>query len=100
MSDDELLSDPAIEQIAAAQLGDAAREFRDGDLCRYMLGIADQEIRLAQEAMEDVDPENKGALVKLQFKAKVARQFRQWLDETIHKGDEAIQEFKNGQQKN
>lgn len=77
--------------VTEALLGDEARKFMDSDLCRYMIGIADQEIALAQEALENVPANDTVAVMELQFKAKVARQFKQWLDETIDKGDSALE---------
>ena len=83
--------------VAEALLGDEAKQFMESDLCKYMLGIAEQEIALAQEALENVNPSDTEAVRDLQFKAKVARQFRQWLDETIDKGDSALEVLRDEQ---
>lgn len=52
--------------------------------------MAHQEVQVAQEALEKVDPEDTKEITRLQNQAKLARHFEQWLAELITKGDTAI----------
>ena len=85
------------ELIAAAELGEEARMFIESDLGKVMLGLADQQVLAALDAMEDVDPTDTEAIRKLQNKAKMGRQFRAWLYELLDDGQNAMEVFKNGQ---
>ena len=82
------------ELIAAAELGEEARNFLDSDLGKCLLGMAQQEVALAQEALERVDPADTEAVRKLQNQAMLGRQFEQWLLELLDKGESALQVFK------
>lgn len=78
------------ELIAEAEIGDAARKFVESELGKTLLGMAQQEIALAQEALETVDPTNIEKVRALQNQAKVGRNFEQWLAELISKGENAL----------
>ena len=82
------------ELIAEAELGEEARHFLESDLGKCLLGMAQQEIALAQEALERVDPANAEAVRKLQNQAQLGRQFEKWLLELVDRGDTAIKVFK------
>jgi hypothetical protein len=78
------------ELIAEAEIGDKAREFVESELGKTLLGMAQQEVTLAQEELETVDPSNTEKIRALQNQAKVARNFEQWLIELISKGENAL----------
>jgi len=80
----------ADELIAEAEIGDEAREFIASDLGKTLLGMAEQEVKLAQEALETVEPSDEKKITALQNQAKVARNFEQWLVELISKGENAL----------
>ena len=86
--------------IAEAEIGDEAKRFVESDLGKTILGIAEQEVKAAQEALESVDPMQPEAVRALQNQAKVARNFEQWLVELIDKGENALQAWRqaNGTQ--
>jgi hypothetical protein len=81
------------ELVAAAELGDEAKRFLESDLGRCLLGMAEQEVQLAQEALAEVDPTDTEAIRKLQNHAKLYRQFNDWLKELLDKGEAALQAF-------
>lgn len=81
------------ELIAVAEIGEEARNFLKSDLCRTMLGLADQQITLAQEALEGADCTDSEAIRKLQNEARLGRQFSAWLNDLVQDGDNAMQIF-------
>ena len=88
------MSEANDELIAAAELGEEARNFLESDLGKCLLGMAQQEVALAQEALERVDPADTEAVRKLQNQAMLGRQFEQWLLELLDKGESALEVFK------
>lgn len=84
--------------IADAELGKEAREFLEGTLGTYLIGLANQELMLAQEELENVNPNDLNAVRDLQNKAKVSRWFVQWLKELVDKGDSALSVWKQQQE--
>jgi hypothetical protein len=85
------------ELIAEAELGDEARKFLDGDLGKWLVGCAEQEVQAAQEALETADPNNEKAIRDLQNKAWRGRRFKEWLAELVSRGEGAIAAFKQQQ---
>jgi hypothetical protein len=81
------------ELVAAAELGDEAKRFLESDLGRCLLGMAEQEVQLAQEALAEVDPTDTEGIRKLQNQAKLYRTFNEWLKELLDKGEAALQAF-------
>jgi hypothetical protein len=81
------------ELVAAAELGDEAKRFLESDLGRCILGMAEQEVQLAQAALAEVDPTDTEGIRKLQNHAKLYRQFNDWLKELLDKGEAALQAF-------
>ena len=79
--------------IAEAELGEQARLFLDSELGKVMVGLADQEVLLAQELLGEVDPTNTKEITKLQNDIKVGRWFTKWLNELVAAGDQAISVF-------
>jgi hypothetical protein len=86
------------ELIAEAEIGGAADDFLASDLGRCLLGMALQEVHSAQEALETVNPTDVAAIERLQNKAKLGRQFEQWLTELVGKGEEALETLKQQQE--
>ena len=84
--------------IAAAELGEEARAFLESDLGKCLLGMAQQEVAMAQEALEKVDPVKVLEITKLQNHARVGRWFEQWLYELLDKGESALEVFKQQQE--
>jgi len=82
--------------IAEAELGEEARQFLESDLGKCLMGMADQEAILAQEALGEVDPHNTIEIQRLQNHIKVSKWFRQWLYELLDKGESALEVFKHG----
>ena len=82
------------ELIATAELGDDTKRFLESDLGRCLIGMAEQEIAAAQEALLTVAPMDTEGITKLQNQAKVALYFKQWLAELVDKGNAAIEVFK------
>jgi len=78
------------ELIAEAEIGDEARKFVESDLGKTLLGMAQQEVARAQEELETVDPSDTKKLIALQNQAKNGRNFEQWLNELISKGEQAL----------
>lgn len=78
------------ELVAEAEIGDKAREFVESELGKTLLGMAQQDILRAQEALETVDPSDTEKVRTLQNQAKVARNFEDWLTELISKGENAL----------
>lgn len=88
---------PDEELIAETLIGEEARKFVESDLGKTVLGMADQEIRSAQEALESVNPTDVAAIEKLQQQAKFGRSFNAWLSELITRGEQALQAYKQQQ---
>lgn len=82
------------ELIAEAELGKAAEEFLASDLGRVLIGMADQEVALAQEELEGAPATDSVKIREIQNRAWRARQFKQWLAELVDKGKQAIEIFK------
>lgn len=76
--------------IAAAELGDEARKFMESDVGKFLIGVADQERRKAEEELGETSPENKEAIIKLQRVIWNAKHFRGWIEELIHNGNQAL----------
>lgn len=85
--------------IAEAELGDEAKKFIESDLGKCLLGMAQQEVALAQEALETVVPTDVEKIRTLQNQAKLGRQFEQWLLELLDKGESALEVWKDTQEK-
>lgn len=78
------------ELIAAAEIGDQARQFLESELGICVLGIAKQQIEAAWLALESVDPTQTEKIRSLQNKAQLGRQFEQWLRELLQDGENAM----------
>ncbi len=87
------MSEESDGLIAAAELGEQARKFLDSELGKVLIGLADQEVQLAQELLGEVNPTDTGAITELQNKVKVGKWFTQWLHELVDEGDQAISVF-------
>lgn len=86
------------ELIAHAELGEEARKFVESDLYRCIVGIAEQEISLAHEKLEEVDAENTLRIRELQNEIARYRKFERWLNELVAKGSEALVAWKQRQE--
>lgn len=94
------LSEPKIDElIAEAELGEEARNFLKGNLGQWLIGCAEQEIQSAHEDLENVKPTEKEKIRELQNQAWRARSFSKWLVELVSRGENAIQSYKQQQQR-
>lgn len=64
----------------------AVERFLNSEVGELLLGMAQQEVQQAQEALLSVDPENTKAIRDLQQHAKVGRWFEHWLKELVTRG--------------
>ena len=76
--------------IDAAELGEEAKRFLESDLGKTLLARAEQETLAAMEQMLLTDPTDTKAIVALQNRAALGRQFPQWLMEIINIGENAL----------
>ena len=67
----------------------------ESELGRTLLGMAEQEAEDARLGLETVDPDNKKEITKLQNQAALGRMFKQWLEELIEKGNNAIEIYRH-----
>lgn len=81
------------ELVASAELGEQAKLFLESELGKVLIGLAHNEIELAREAMDDVDPADTKAITELQNKIKVGKWFTQWLLELVQDGEQSISVF-------
>jgi hypothetical protein len=82
------------ELIATAELGDEAKRFLESDLGKCLLGMAQQEVESAREALETTSPMDYLKVRELQNQAWLGRHFNQWLLELLHKGEAALVIYK------
>ena len=91
MTDEDALSAEAI-------LGDEAKRFLEGDLGRYMRGVADQEVEKAILELEEVDPGDAKKVREIQNRIWRARNFPAWLVELVQRGEEALRVYQQQKQ--
>ena len=82
------------ELIAEAELGDEAKQFLEGNLGKFLKGVADQEVRIVQDLLLKADPENTIAIRELQNRAFRWQMFTELLDGLVNSGNQAIEIFK------
>lgn len=82
------------ELIAEALIGDEAKRFLESDLGQVILGMAQQEVDAAVEKLKAVDPTDAKVIREIQNEVWRAEQFKGWLTELFHKGEAALQAFK------
>ena len=80
--------------IDAAELGEEAKRFLESDLGKSLFARAQQETLSALEALGECDATDSKAIVLLQNRATLGRQFPEWIREIIHIGDEALHVWK------
>ena len=86
--------------IDAAELGEEAKKFLESDLGKSLLARAQQETLSALEALGECDATDTKAIVNLQNRAALGRQFPEWIREIIHIGDEALHVWKQQNSEN
>ena len=82
------------ELIAEAELGEEAKNFLEGNLGKYLKGVAEQEIGFKQEALLKVDADNTIAIRALQNEAHRWQMLIELLEGLIQSGNQAIEVFK------
>ncbi len=78
--------------LAEAMLGEDALAFSRSDIGRYLIGRANQEIKVATDALKTVHPWRYRRVGYLQNKIAVAERVKSWLLEAIVSGRTAISE--------
>ena len=78
------------EWQAEAIIGDEAKRFKESDLGRTVLGMAEQEKQAAYEELALVNPSEPEAVRQLQNVVWRVDSFKGWLNELITKGENAI----------
>lgn len=81
--------------LAEAMLGEDALRFARSDLGRYLIGRADQEIKMATLALKTVYPWRWRRITHLQNKIAVAERVKAWILEAIVSGRTAMSEVEN-----
>lgn len=82
------------ELIAEAELGDEAKQFLEGNLGKFLKGVADQEVKIVQDLLLKADPENTIAIRELQNRAFRWQMFTELLEGLVASGNQAIEIFK------
>lgn len=83
----------SAELIAAAELGEEARKFLESDVGKVLLGLAEQEAKLAQEDLGEIDPTDTKKIMELQNRIRCSKWFQQWLIELVSDGNQAMSIF-------
>lgn len=81
--------------IAEAELGDEAKRFLESDLYRCIVGMAEQEVLAAQEALGHVDPTKSDDIRQFQNQIKLFKTFDLWLKQLVSQGDNAMHIFQH-----
>jgi len=84
--------------IAEAIMGDEAKKFLEGDLGRYMKGVADQEVEEAIIDLQDTDPTDTKKVWEIKNRIWRARNFSTWLIELVQRGEEALRVYQQQKQ--
>jgi len=84
--------------IAEAIMGDEAKKFLEGDLGRYMKGVADQEVEEAIIDLQDTDPTDTKKVWEIKNRIWRARNFSTWLLELVQRGEEALRVYQQQKQ--
>ena len=92
------MSEKNDELIAQAEVGEAAKQFMQGELGKIMLGLADQERELAQLEMEEINPDDPKAIRAVQARIWRAKSFREWLEGLVSDGDQAMRVWQQQEQ--
>jgi hypothetical protein len=82
------------ELIAEGLLGDAAKEFKESELGRCLLGMAEQESMKALEDLALHDCEDAKGIERLQNRVALGRMLGAYIEELITNGDNAITLYK------
>lgn len=86
------------ELIAAAEIGDEAKQFMESQLGQVMLGMAKQDAQVAMEALAVADASDSKKILVLQNAVYLANTFEQWLNELFSKGENALAAFRHSQE--
>ena len=80
--------------IQAAELGEEARKFLDGNLGKKLIDLADEDVHEALLALGAVNPDDTVMIRRLQAKVMFGQLFAGRLMNLVHEGEQAIQVFK------
>ena len=76
--------------IAQSLIGDEAKKFKESDLGKCLIGMAEQEAQKALEALAKANPTDVQVIERLQNRVALGRQFQQFLDELVQEGENAL----------
>lgn len=79
--------------LAEVMLGKDAEEFLNTDLGRFLLARAEEEERMALEALGTVWPWRRRRIAELQTRLWRARSFKRWLADLITAGRQALEQL-------
>lgn len=82
-----------IQRHADAILGEAAHEWWNSDLGKYIIGRSFQETERIRTELGSVDPEDSKKIRELQNAIKIAEKALIWMNEQIETGREALQQL-------
>lgn len=81
------------ELYAEGIMGRDAEDFIQGDLGQYLIGCAEQEIKIATDALKRVHPWRTRRIRELQNEIWRAESFQTWLSELVIRGRQAVQQL-------
>lgn len=80
----------SIEQLKVEiDMGFRAEAFLESPLGRFLEARAQADAEQAMSELAEHDPEDAKGIRALQAKIAVARQWRQWIEEAVHQGEQA-----------
>ena len=94
---DEILGGDDLTLLAEVHLGEDAAQFIKSDLGRYVIGRANQEIKIASEELKKVYWWRKNRIKYLQNKVARAENTKMWLVECLNAGQIALQTLESRQ---
>ncbi len=86
----DINSNPLLKSI---DFGFEVEAFLSGDIGKYLVKRAEDEIEAAVEQMKRISPDNAAGIRALQHKIHVAEDIQYWLAEAIQSGLNAQQEL-------
>lgn len=79
-------------------MGEEAARFMDSPIGRYVMGCAEQEIKLASRELIDADIKDEKAMRAIQLRMALGAKFEDWIVDLINRGAEARVAREQGKQ--
>lgn len=86
--------------VAEALIGDEAEAFMNSELGRVVLGIAEQEAKVALEDLKSASVNDQERIRALQNTIWRCESFKQWLSELIDQGQQALEALRHDEDAN